>query len=442
MKRVFCLITLAAFLFVCLPSAGAAGVSASGELTFETPLDASDASFDALLHFLDELKIGYAYAEQDGCFDLYTVLQLKDAPRTATDIVLYGTPAHWGLWVPKLGETRLMLNNEAMVEFGLKMWNHLSLPLHRPALLYPWVHEAALAKPKAAWDMIFHASEGTRAIPYEALLSLAEELAELSENDAAFSTYLSALGEATGLGESLTAVFWSLPDWIGEEFPDGLVITEDERGERWQAAGTEDPEYAYTPYERTPDGGWRIYGLGLLGGDTVSLERKSEGDGFSLELCAGDGSGTLHAVLTADAVSLQRLRHASLTLSGDALAGRIFPCVSSKHIASEPMAEGDERIYTLTSNGSRLTLADGSGNNLLVIHNKAISYTPDRWPAYLDIEIQGVNFFSLNDSSLEELVHTLLIPAVKAAVPVIAAAPAESVAALMNWAEQTGLLGE
>ena len=60
----------------------------------------------------------------------------------------------------------------------------------------------------------------------------------------------------------------------------------------------------------------------------------------------------------------------------------------------------------------------------------------------LDIEIQGVNFFSLNDSSLEELVHTLLIPAVKAAVPVIAAAPAESVAALMNWAEQTGLLGE
>ena len=442
MKRVFCLIALLAFLLTGPCAARAEGVSASGSLTFETPLDAGDASLDALLHLLDELRIGYAYAEKDGCFDLYTVLQLKDAPRTATDLVLYGTPAHWGLWVPKLGQTRLMLNNEAMVEFGLKMWNHLSLPLHRLALLYPWVHQAALTRPKAAWDLIFHASEGTRTVPREALISLAEELAELAENDAAFSTYLSALGEATGLGERLSSLFWSLPDWIDSLLPQGLVITVDESGERWEAAGEAEAEDIFTPFTRSADGSWLFYGLDLLDGDTVTLERKASGDGFSLEICAGDGNSTLHALLTADAANLSQLRRASLTFGGEALAESVFPRVEGGRIVAEPIAEGSERTFVLTASGTSLTLADDSGKSLLVLHNQHVPYTPDRWPAYLDIEIQGVNFFSLNDSSLEELMHTLLIPAVKAAVPLIAAAPAESVAALMNWVEQIGLLGE
>ncbi len=437
MKRVFCLIALLAFLLTGPCAARAEGVSASGSLTFETPLDAGDASLDALLHLLDELRIGYAYAEKDGCFDLYTVVQLKDAPRTATDLVLYGTPAHWGLWVPKLGQTRLMLNNEAMVEFGLKMWNHLSLPLHRLALLYPWVHQAALTRPKAAWDLIFHASEGTRTIPREALISLAEELAELAENDAAFSTYLSALGEATGLGERLSYLFWEIPAWLEEYAPDGIDIVSTATDITWYA-GVE------TLFSSAADGSnWKLYLPAFLDGDTVFCRFDPTDSGFVLEVYPDGEEGApdswdLYLALRNSAPDTGRFQ---ITIGGAALSERMLPVLSDHLISLSPI--GDQLLtYYITSENAQWTLSDQNQTKLLIVHNHSVPYTPDRWPAYLDIEIQGVNFFSLNDSSLEELMHTLLIPAVKAAVPLIAAAPAESVAALMNWVEQIGLLGE
>ena len=70
------------------------------------------------------------------------------------------------------------------------------------------------------------------------------------------------------------------------------------------------------------------------------------------------------------------------------------------------------------------------------------AWTPDRWPDWTAEKVQGRNFYSLDDSTLAQLVKDTAVPMVRGLVPLIAAAPTSAVTALMDWLEEGPLGGK
>lgn len=68
----------------------------------------------------------------DGSFDARIDLGLTNAPeKTATRIRFFGLDSHWGIQATDLGGETLMVNQLAWLEFAIKAYNHLDLPLQR-----------------------------------------------------------------------------------------------------------------------------------------------------------------------------------------------------------------------------------------------------------------------------------------------------------------------
>ena len=81
----------------------------------------------------------------DGSFDARIDLGLTNAPeKTATRIRFFGLDSHWGIQATDLGGETLMVNQLAWLEFAIKAYNHLDLPLQRVFLwLSPHAHTSA-----------------------------------------------------------------------------------------------------------------------------------------------------------------------------------------------------------------------------------------------------------------------------------------------------------
>ena len=83
----------------------------------------------------------------DSSFDARIDLGLTNAPeKTATRIRFFGLDSHWGIQSTTLGGETLMVNQLAWLEFAIKAYNHLDLPLQRVFLwLSPYAHTSAWA---------------------------------------------------------------------------------------------------------------------------------------------------------------------------------------------------------------------------------------------------------------------------------------------------------
>ena len=201
--RFIALLLAAALLIALLPAAGAEEAFRF-TCAARMPLPTDDAALKALADLLDAAMAEGTWAAKDGSFTLEAVLTVGNEEKRSASLTLDGVDSHWSLASPLLGRVRLMFNNQAMLEFGLKMYNHLGGPLYRLAWLYPYVHRDALAAPAAAWHEIMNAPAAGRRIAPETLLQLGEAWLALSRTDRAFSVWLDALDRDTGLGSGFT----------------------------------------------------------------------------------------------------------------------------------------------------------------------------------------------------------------------------------------------
>ena len=122
----------------------------------------------------------------DGSFDARIDLGLTNAPeKTATRIRFFGLDSHWGIQATDLGGETLMVNQLAWLEFAIKAYNHLDLPLQRVFLwLSPYAHTSAWAGVRQAIADLA-AQETSGRLENTALITCAEEIARLSEDDRA-----------------------------------------------------------------------------------------------------------------------------------------------------------------------------------------------------------------------------------------------------------------
>ncbi len=429
LRRILALLTI----LCALPAVSLAGSACTWTASVRISVSSDTPVVQAVIDLLNALHVSGTWAERDGAFDLTARVGIRDTD-AAAELQLGGVASHWQLRSPLLGNQVLMFNNPAMIEFGNKINNHLGLPLQYAALLYPYAWEDGLAAPLEAVREVIGTGPGERIVPLEECVALAERLADLAENDRAFSNLLTALtfgDEGWSAADVVTGYLWELP-WMLETWaPDGLLVQRTESGLRL---------YLLNGEVRVPilerEGGRVVFAL--PDGSLRYESDRSAGGGHTLVTLGPDGEELrLEVTETEDRLTV--------SLSGTAFGSASFPVFGTGSdgrtvMEMEPLEDRVFSLEILHEDTCYILRDPVSGCEIGTLFLETAETEPARWPDWTAATVTGINFYSLDDSTLADLVRSIAVPMAKGLVPLIAAAPTASVTALMDWLEGSGLL--
>lgn len=357
----------------------------------------------------------------DGSFDARIDLALSNAPeKTATRVRLFGLDSHWGIQSTALGGETLMVNQLAWLEFAIKAYNHLDLPLQRVFLWTShYAHTSAWAGIRQAIaDLAAQETDGR--LEATALMACAEEIARLAEEDRALYYYIEAFGLESGADADIFDILASLPEYVEAHFPDGLTIERTESGFRWQNG--EETAFSYDDADGTQ-------AVSLHLPDLLDFSATLRRDALLFT-----GALSLQSdVLNADvAFSLPASYPISLPFYAQIDAEGMIAGDDGVHLAFEGEAQGDTitiRRIQPDHSATMMTLTV----TVLQVSEGAVRYTPE--------DVQGENVLSVDGPELAALMGRIGRTMMRSAVNWIAALPAETVQGMMDAVEDSGLLG-
>ena len=218
MKKNVCRL-LAALLCLTLAPFAALAEEADIGLRFDLTFQMDDAAYpqedqallEGVAELLNMMSLSGTLAVSAPSFDMQFDLMLEDSEETRTSFRLYGLDTHYQLESSLLGDQGLMMNNLALLEFAMKAYFHLDMPLQYVALLIsPYAHTSAFDWVRQEWNGVMHAQEGDRVIPRDAVLELAAYMSENAEMDRAFSFWVQALTLDAGYSDSIFEAMYGL----------------------------------------------------------------------------------------------------------------------------------------------------------------------------------------------------------------------------------------
>lgn len=357
----------------------------------------------------------------DGSFDARLDFSLTNAPeKTATRVRLFGLDSHWGLQGSNLGGETLMVNQLAWLEFAVKAYHHLDLPLQRVFLwLSPYAHTSAWAGiAQAITDLAAKETDGR--LENEAIRACAEEIARLSEEDRALYYYIEAFGLESGADAEIFAALAALPTYAEAQFPDGLTVERTASGYRWCSGET-----VVFSYDET-DGTQAIaLHLPMLVDFSATLRRD--------------------ALLFMGALSLQSdVLNANVTFSLPASAPIVMPFYAQ--IDADGLMAGDDGVHLAfegEAQGDTIEIRriqpDHSAT-MMTLRITVLSTDENAWVRYTPEDVQGTNLLSVDGPALAALMGRIGEPLMKSAVQWIAAMPAEMTQSAMDALEESGML--
>lgn len=410
------------------------GALAEGGLRFSAGFSAEPAAHDGLMAGIaDLLNVLTVEGSFEGSFTdkgdhagftLGLDLTLENSERARLPLSVYGYEDAIHLRTPLVGDVDMYLNMPAFIEFGVKMSNHMGLPVNKLALLYPYVWRNAFKNMRQKWEPVLFASGKSRTVSQKALVQLAKDLAASCYDDNFFYYWVLTIGETSGMDELLLGLIDQLPTWASEKVPKGgLTVKVKGPQQTWklgnQVIAQIDEHTLHVSLSGLPDDA------------SVLLDWSADAGDLALTLdLAQAGETLLHVAASAaglpEALPISRPFTAEVTASGLLLDDQEFCLLLS--------GEGQDDQFAIT--GSLTGLMDK-----LSIFGTLSAYTPETLPSYSHSEIvlTGQNIFSLNDVSLTEFVKAIARPLVTGAIPIIAHLPVSTCVAAMDIFEQAGV---
>lgn len=439
-----CLKRIAALLLcLCLlaPCAALAEEDYTGRRFYiEAQMDASayPAGQQAMLSGIADLVNQLSFEGEldrsfDGSFDLTGDLLLEHAEETRTPMHLYGTAAYWGLQSPLLNDQTLMFNMDALLEFAMKIYFHMDIPLQRIALfLTPYAHNIAFAAMVTEWQTVFGTADDARTIPKDDVMTLAQQLADIASTDRGFLYWVKAVALESGYDEVIMNAMETLPEWIeGFVDEDGIAITVNGPTETWRAGDV--TLFTRTIAENKRDT-WALTLPPTLSGYQLSASCSGDESGasftFSLRVDSEDEGTVLDAHITADSLPLSLLITAPFSLSVDLLGA----AVGDEGIHARFEGDGSDGAFTLRQ------LSPETSAPMLTLTGSLEECQPNIKPAYSQSNVQGVTVFSLNDTTLAELLSHVKESMISGLLPLLRHVPASSFQSVMDLLEDSGVL--
>lgn len=434
LKRLTALLLCLCLLAPCLAAAeDAHGVSFTlqAEMFPEAYPEEDRALLEGLSGLINILSFSGTYQYDEDCIDLNADVLLDGAEETRTSLRVYGNEAYWGVQSSLFGDQELSLNLQALLEFCMKAYFHLEIPLQRVGLFVtPYVHKDGLGALTSLWNPVMNATSDSRTIDRDTMLSLARQLSSVASSDRAFTYWVQALALEAGYDGAIADFLDTLPEWADEILgEDGVTIVVDGDNETWSTGGT-------TLFSRTVEDGWT----------TLKLSLPPTLDGYEISgFCTVLNDG---ATLSADArltVSQENESILDLRLSADNLP-QVIPASGEFSlrcdITGEAAGDGLHLVFEGESTDGVFSLQQkdaASGKTMLVISGSAVSAeitSPLNWTR---ADLTGLEFFSVSDVTLSQFIKDVYKPLISGLFPLLVHAPMEACQTLMDLVTDTGI---
>ncbi|MGN0779566.1 MAG: hypothetical protein ACI4MJ_10490 [Aristaeellaceae bacterium] len=415
----------------CAEGAHALRFTLEGELNPEAYPEAERPLMASLAELMDMMTLEGTFEFNDACIDLNMNLLLDQAEETRTSFRLYGCEDTWALQSSLLGGQQLYFPLTSLLEFCMKAYFHLNIPLQRVGLLLtPYVHKDAFATFASLWEAVMNTTDGTRTIARKDVLELAEQIADASWTDRAFTYWVMALALESGYDTAIMDAVAGLYDWVDSFLAeDGLTITVDGENQHWATGST--MLFSRTVRENRT---------------TMALSLPESPDGYVVSgflTAHRDTALSLNARLT---VTQEESSILDMRLSVDDL----------------PLTLADQGIYSLNYDVTGAAMPDGfhiglegtftdglftirqlntqTGEIMLTLHGTVAAgqtVSPLNWTAR---SISGVAFFSVSDTTLSKFAADVLPSFARGMLPLLAHMPINACQQLMNLVTDTGIL--
>jgi|GEM_PF-144074 len=367
----------------------------------------------------------------DISFDTRVTLMLNQAEDTKTSFHIFGPDSHWMLESSLLGEERVYFNLLALLEFAMKGYFHLGLPLQLPALLVsPYVHTTAFSATRnLMMNAVGDAEQVT--LTQEQLLALAESIKTSAETDRALSYWIKAVLLDAGYDETVEEWLRTLPEWVRTWGAEGLTITRSPQQETWSSGDV-------VLFERSSTGeatSWKLHLPAMNDGNQVDIS------------CTRTTNGIVQQLQLTLRVASQEEELLNCTLSGtDLPLSLAIPQEGRLDISlMGPMAGKYAGQHQLLFQGdgekASIQWMNVQTNKPMIWADGTISaIAPSFSPFYPPGEVTGVNLLSVNDESLKDFVAAVTPSFTQGMLPILMQVPASAYQAIYQLLDNYGIL--
>lgn len=344
-------------------------------------------------------------------------------------------PAHIVVGSNLLGDQQVMLNMLAWLEFSMKTYFYLGMPLQNVALCTStYAHTSAFEALAAVWNPVMNATQGTRTISRESILDMLPQLADTAQYDRAFTYWLQALLLDAGYDSMVLDALYSAADWAdGFLAEDGIQVTVTDQEETWTTGDL-------TLFHRDGDG-WTLALPATGEGYTAHATMTQGEDSRMLRLCFGLEEKADVLDLTLSATGLPTGEDG--TGKAELLLDRTGSMLGEQHLrwgvdwtrATQADGLGAWEIRAAQTNAD-------TGAEMLVISGTLTECVPEvalGWDTQELIDA-GLNIFSVYEDTLAEFVRNVQEPFLTAMLPVLVELPASSYQSIFQLLEQYGVM--
>lgn len=246
MRKCLSLLLAFALLCFCLP-ASAAEKEAAQAWSFSFSLHLNEEAVSSGLRdrargyaaLFDALRFEGTYARSlsSSAFELQLSVIPVDPEASPVSFRIHGLPHSMMVGSPLMGEEQFVLDNDALLEFCMKGYEHLGLPLPYVALMLPYTWENAFRFVLADWEGMMQARTPEGIIPAAAVSTLADKWTRRLESDPHIMVFSTSLGLDTGFDAAFHQFLADAPAYLTKEVTGGedIRIVSSEGGETWSS---------------------------------------------------------------------------------------------------------------------------------------------------------------------------------------------------------------
>lgn len=449
MKRILSLLILLALIFA-LP------VYSSGEslpavysydfsLRFHLNADAfpvrlrSHMQGYADLFDLIEIRGNIAWCPDYQSMDLNAEIIPVTNPDASISFRLFGVPENMCLTSPLLGHETIWFANYVLMEFALKTWNNLHIPLQYPVLLYPYATENAFSRLASVWSAEIGRPAKSTSVSYNTLRSVSGQWNELLQTDSRLIYWISGVSAPSFCQAVLEEEFFRLPDFLLNQVAlnDRLTVSVQGSTETWT---NKNREILFT---RTSDGlsdSWTLSLPATAGGYVPYMTCTSESENGLFFLSASGsyqipgGENLLSFTARLDSFPLSFPADAAFSASCS-VSGSLLPGFDLT-IHAESSQNGDFRLtlsQPVDQSAEPVVIFTGAGRFVPVEASSVPFFTQEELTSYISV-------FSVNDQTMSDFVHKIGRPLFFGILNFLNEVPARACQSVMDDLEDYGVL--
>ena len=379
----------------------------------------------------------FFYEPESKVLDLNLEISPVDPQASPVTLHFFGYPESVMLSSNLFGNETVVFSNISLLEFVVKIHEHLGLNLQYAALAYPYVYEYSLTPVLRRWHKIFYKKSESRIITTSKIKSFADYLEYAYTNHPNLELLIRTLCLSVDLEETIRSEIYNLPVYLTETLTRGrrIHITAEPGSEVWTVA--DKPIYTHTVSDKfehietdlpeTP-GGYQPF---------LFFSRQLKKSGVTLDLNAGwtrlGEDDIVSCVFYGE--DLPTEWPGNVFSHGEAvLTGAIFPNFGfSWNLSADP--EG-RTIFSI----GKPSYGDNAGELIFAAEGTVLpreftvrEYTSEEIAACVDI-------LRVNDVSLADFKNKIMGDAVSGLIHFLAGIPASACQSILDDLTDLGIL--